>query len=97
MGMWITIPPFNSTRRALGPIMNMNEIINAVPAMSIYWAIPEIPSSHQGILSGVSSFRCSSSKIRVGGNCTCCGRGGMNRSNHQMTGKASKAAKAHGV
>ena len=54
-------------------------------------------SSHQGILSGVVSFSRNRNKMRKGGKATSCGRGGIVRNSHQMTGSASRAHRARGV
>ncbi len=53
--------------------------------------------SHQGVRSGCSSRLISSSNRRSGGKRTDWGRGGVKRSNHQMTGRRANAPSAKGV
>ena len=56
-----------------------------------------ISVSHQGVCAGVFSRFSMPTRMRVGGNSMRRGRGGMVRSSHQMTGKASRPASNHGL
>ena len=53
--------------------------------------------SHQGVLAGVFSRFSMPTRMRVGGNAMRCGRGGMARNSHQMSGRASRPASSQGL
>ena len=56
-----------------------------------------ISVSHQGVCAGVFSRFSMPTRMRVGGNSMRCGRGGMVRSSHQITGSASRPASSQGL
>ena len=81
-------------------------LFNDMPSRFIGWATAKIKmaasakrnsNNHHGVLSGVSSCCFRPSKMRKGGNLMDCGRGGVNRSSHQMTGSANSPQSANGV
>jgi hypothetical protein len=52
--------------------------------------------SHQGLCAGVSSRLSTVARIFSGGKTSACGRGGVRRSSHQMTGRAIRAPRMAG-
>ena len=60
-------------------------------------AAMRISVSHQGVCAGVFSRFSMPTRMRVGGNSMRRGRGGMVRSSHQITGRASRPASSQGL